>query len=31
MGIELPAVIAGADDGIRVIALGLAGRLDQAR
>ena len=30
MGLELPAVIAGADDGIRVIALGLAGRRDQA-
>src|SRR5262249_55897189 len=31
IGGELPAVIAGADDGIRVIGLGLAGRLDEAR
>jgi TolB-like protein len=29
--VEVPAVAAGADDGIRVIALGLAGRLDEAR
>jgi TolB-like protein/tetratricopeptide (TPR) repeat protein len=29
--IERPRVIAGADDGIRVIALGLAGRHDEAR
>jgi serine/threonine protein kinase len=31
LGIEQPAIIAGADDGIRVIALGLAGRRDEAR
>ena len=31
MAIEPPAIIAGADDGIRVIALGLAGRRDEAR
>jgi eukaryotic-like serine/threonine-protein kinase len=31
LGIELPNVIAGADDGIRVIGLGLAGRRDEAR
>ena len=31
MAIELPAVVAGADDGIRVIALGLAGKRDEAR
>lgn len=31
MSIELPLIIAGADDGIRVIGLGLAGRRDQAR
>jgi non-specific serine/threonine protein kinase len=31
LAIEQPAVIAGADDGIRVIALGLAGRRDEAR
>jgi TolB-like protein/Tfp pilus assembly protein PilF len=31
LGIELPVVVAGADDGIRVIALGLAGRRDDAR
>jgi eukaryotic-like serine/threonine-protein kinase len=31
LAIEPPAVIAGADDGIRVIALGLAGRRDEAR
>ena len=31
LGIELPLVVAGADDGIRVIALGLAGRRDEAR
>ncbi len=30
LGIELPAIIAGADDGIRVISLGLAGRRDEA-
>ena len=29
--IELPLVIAGADDGIRVIGLGLSGRRDEAR
>jgi eukaryotic-like serine/threonine-protein kinase len=29
--LEMPAVIAGADDGIWVLALGLAGRLDEAR
>ena len=31
LGIELPVVVAGADDGIRVVALGLAGRRDEAR
>ena len=31
IGIEMPLVVAGADDGIRVIALGLAGRHDEAR
>jgi serine/threonine protein kinase/tetratricopeptide (TPR) repeat protein len=31
LALAIPAVIAGADDGIRVIALGLAGRRDQAR
>jgi hypothetical protein len=31
MAIEPPSVIAGADDGIRVIALGLAGRREEAR
>jgi tetratricopeptide (TPR) repeat protein len=31
MAVELPAVIAGADDGIRVIGLGMAGRFDEAR
>ncbi len=31
LGIELPSVVAGADDGIRVIGLGLAGRRDEAR
>jgi serine/threonine protein kinase len=31
MAIELPAVVAGADDGIRVIALGLAGRREEAK
>jgi serine/threonine protein kinase/tetratricopeptide (TPR) repeat protein len=31
LAIEPPRVIAGADDGIRVIALGLAGRHDEAR
>ncbi|MET0552623.1 MAG: protein kinase [Vicinamibacteria bacterium] len=31
LDLEMPAVIAGADDGIWVIALGLAGRLDEAR
>jgi len=30
LGIEPPLVIAGADDGIRVIALGLAGRREEA-
>jgi serine/threonine protein kinase/tetratricopeptide (TPR) repeat protein len=30
-GSELPTFIAGADDGIRVIGLGLAGRRDEAR
>jgi serine/threonine protein kinase/tetratricopeptide (TPR) repeat protein len=29
--IEVPAIIAGADDGIRVIGLGLTGRRDEAR
>ena len=28
---EVPAIVAGADDGIRIIGLGLAGRLDEAR
>ena len=31
LGIELPRVVAGADDGIRVIGLGLAGRREEAR
>ena len=31
MALEPPPVIAGADDGIRVIGLGLAGRRDEAR
>jgi eukaryotic-like serine/threonine-protein kinase len=31
LAVEAPALIAGADDGIRVIALGLAGRRDEAR
>jgi hypothetical protein len=31
MGIELPLVVAGGDEGIRVIGLGLAGRRDEAR
>ena len=31
LGVELPAVIAGGDDGIRAIGLGLAGRRDEAR
>ena len=31
LGIEPPRVVAGADDGIRVIGLGLAGRRDEAR
>ena len=31
LGIQLPSVVAGADDGIRVIGLGLAGRRDEAR
>ena len=31
MAIEPPAVVAGADDGIRVIGLGLAGNRDEAR
>ncbi len=30
-GLDTPVVVAGADDGIRVIALGLAGRKDEAR
>jgi serine/threonine protein kinase/tetratricopeptide (TPR) repeat protein len=29
--IDVPAIVAGADDGIRVIGLGLAGRRDEAR
>jgi hypothetical protein len=31
LGVESSLIIAGADDGIRVIGLGLAGRLDEAR
>jgi tetratricopeptide (TPR) repeat protein len=31
LAVEVPAVVAGADDGIRVIGLGLAGRRDEAR
>jgi tetratricopeptide (TPR) repeat protein len=31
MDTELPVIVAGADDGIKVIALGLAGRRDEAR
>lgn len=31
MATELPSVVAGADDVIRVIGLGLSGRLDEAR
>ena len=31
MDVELPAIVAGADDGIKVIGLGLAGRRDEAR
>ena len=31
LAIDLPMVVAGADDGIRVIGLGLAGRRDEAR
>jgi serine/threonine protein kinase/tetratricopeptide (TPR) repeat protein len=31
MAIEPPVLVSGADDGIRVIALGLAGRRDEAR
>jgi tetratricopeptide (TPR) repeat protein len=31
LGIQLPSVVAGADDGIRVIGLGLASRRDEAR
>ena len=31
LSIETPRIIAGADDGIRVIGLGLAGRRDEAR
>jgi serine/threonine-protein kinase len=31
LALEVPPLIAGADDGIRVIGLGLAGRLDDAR
>src|SRR5206468_9336575 len=31
MAAELPNLVAGADDGIRVVGLGLAGRRDEAR
>ena len=31
LAVEQPAIIAGADDGIRVMALGMAGRVDEAR
>jgi eukaryotic-like serine/threonine-protein kinase len=31
MAIELPALVSGADDGIRVVALGLAGNREEAR
>jgi serine/threonine-protein kinase len=31
LAVEAPPLVAGADDGIRVIGLGLAGRLDEAR
>jgi TolB-like protein len=31
LAVEPPAILAGADDGIRAIALGLSGRLDEAR
>jgi serine/threonine protein kinase/tetratricopeptide (TPR) repeat protein len=31
LGIQLPRIVAGADDGIRVIGLGLEGRRDEAR
>lgn len=31
LSVEAPRVVAGADDGIRVIGLGLAGRRDEAR
>jgi serine/threonine-protein kinase len=31
MDVEVPAIVAGADDGIKVIGLGLAGRRDEAR
>jgi non-specific serine/threonine protein kinase len=31
LAVEVPSIIAGADDGIRVIGLGLAGRRDEAR
>ena len=31
LAVEPPRVVAGADDGIRVIGLGLAGRRDEAR
>ena len=31
MSVEPPLVVAGADDGIRVVALGMAGRRDEAR
>jgi serine/threonine protein kinase len=31
LGLEAPPIVAGADDGIRVIGLGLAGRRDEAR
>ena len=31
LAVEMPLVVAGADDGIRVIGLGLAGRRDEAR
>jgi serine/threonine protein kinase/tetratricopeptide (TPR) repeat protein len=31
LDLEMPALVAGADDGVWVLALGLAGRLDEAR
>jgi serine/threonine protein kinase/tetratricopeptide (TPR) repeat protein len=31
LGLDQPEIVAGADDGVWVIALGLAGRLDEAR